>query len=120
LPDPTKTVTKNIDQINSDLSDVSDASLSTELSGVTIYNNRLHKNVKVVHLYALMDIPAIVAPGSWIASIPSEFRPSGDRYIVGVAQDGTTKAFDISSSGHLRNAESIPNKTYYFDSTWII
>jgi hypothetical protein len=106
--------------IIADLSDVSAASISVELSGVTIYNNRLHKNVKVVHLYAVMDIPAIDAPGLWIASIPSEFRPSGDRYVVGVAQDGTTKAFDISSSGHLRNAESIPNKTYYFDSTWII
>lgn len=73
-----------------------------------------------MHLYALINIPAISASGSWIASIPSEFRPSADRYIVGTAGDGTTRAFDISASGHLRNAESIPNKTYYFDSTWIL
>jgi hypothetical protein len=113
-------INSDITTLNSDLSDVSAAFISAELSGVTIYNNSLYKNVKVVHLYAVMDIPAIDSPGSWIASIPSEFRPSGDRYIVGVAQDRTTKAFDISASGHLRNAESIPNKTYYFDSTWII
>ncbi len=109
-----------IAQLRSDVNDVADGSISSELSGVRIYNNRVHKNMKVVHLYALMDIPALGASGSWIASIPSEFRPSRDRNIVGVAQDGTTKAFDISSNGHLRNAESVPNKTYYFDAVWML
>lgn len=109
-----------IKQINSDLADIDSASISAELSGVIIHNNRVHKNAKVVHLYALMDIPAISASGEWIASIPSEFRPSSERAIVGIGVDGIPKAFDISPSGHIRNMEAIPNKTYYFDSTWIL
>lgn len=113
-------VNVNIANLQENVFDVAEASITAELTGVTIYNNRLHKNVNVVHLYAIMNIPAISSSGNWIASIPSEFRPSADRYIVGTAEDGTTRAFDVTASGHLRNAESIPNKTYYFDSTWIL
>lgn len=108
-------------QLNSDLTDVTaSTSITSELSGATVYSNQLHKNVKVVHLYAIIDIPAISYNDAWIAKIPDGFRPSQDRYITGTASDGTTKAFTISTSGHLRNAESIPNKTYYFDTIWIL
>lgn len=113
-------VNGTIANLHENVFDVAEGSITGEMSDVTIYNNRLHKNVKVVHLYALMNIPNIDYNDAWIATIPNEYKPSQDRYITGTASDGTTKAFTISSSGHLRNAESIPNKTYYFDSIWIL
>lgn len=106
--------------LNNDLTDVKSGSISAELSGVRVYNSQLNKNVKVVHLYALIDIPEINYIGEWIAAIPSEFIPSSNKHIIGTARDGTTRTFIITASGHLVNGESIPNIGYYFDSVWIV
>lgn len=113
-------VIETIANLQKNVFNVVASSITSELSGVIVYNNQLHKNVKVVHLYAIMKIPDIDYNDAWIATIPNEFRPSQDRYITGIASDGTTKPFIISTSGHLKNAESIKNKTYYFDTIWIL
>lgn len=124
LPDPTKTVTKNIDQINSDLSAIVNESaghITTGSTHTTIYNEQVVYNKIMAHAYINVTFDALAEGGYWLMIVPDATKPTVAQRVVGI-HSTTHKPymFNIRADGKIENYEAIAQGNYYFDITWII
>jgi hypothetical protein len=127
LPDPTKTITKNIDQINSDLTNKADRSELPEhiTTAITLDPSNISSGVRIDSLYektvgnviALsMDFTTSVVKTAFstlftitdAVPIPTTYY----LFMLESAHTGKPVYFAIDGAGHIKNLEELPTDRY--------
>lgn len=120
LPDPTKTVTKNIDQINSDLSFLASSTLTIIGQVGNVFWNSVEYGKHVARAYISANLIQSDAAGYYFFQVPNATKPTSVQPIIGINRnDGIARQFTIGTDGVIRNSEGIPAGVYYFEMTWL-
>lgn len=112
-------IKKQIDTLNSSLTEIAVGMITPYKSNSVIYTQRVSRINNIVKFTLTCDTSSEIAQGTWLASIPSEFRPKSEQYISGYgANTKRSYLFVISSSGYLQPKEKIPSDNWYFDGIY--
>lgn len=110
---------KQIDALNSSLTEIAVGMITPYKSNSVIYTQRVSRINNIVKFTLKCDTSSEIAQGTWLASIPSEFRPKSEQHILGYgANTKRSYLFVISSSGYLQPKEELPSDNWYFDGIY--
>lgn len=114
-----KIIQDEIDELNSSLTEIEVGAITPYESNSVIYTQRVSRIYNVVKFTLVCDTSSETGQGTWIASIPSEFRPKSEQYVLGYGANAKRSyLFSISSSGYLQPKEKIPPDNWYFDGIY--
>lgn len=114
-----RSLTEKIAAINSSLTEIAVGMITPYESNSVIYTQRVSRINNIVKFTLTCDTSSEIVQGTWLASIPSEFRPKSEQYILGYGANAKRSyLFAISSSGYLQPKEKIPSDNWYFDGIY--
>ena len=104
---------------NSSLTEIAVGMITPYESNSVIYTQRVSRINNIVKFTLTCDTSSEIVQGTWLASIPSEFRPKSEQYILGYGANAKRSyLFAILSSGYLQPKEKIPSDNWYFDGIY--
>lgn len=108
-----------INTLNSSLTEIAVGMITPYESNSVIYTQRVSRINNIVKFTLTCDTSTEIVQGTWLASIPSEFRPKSEQYVLGYGANAKRSyLFAISSSGYLQPKEKIPSDNWYFDGIY--
>ena len=119
LREKQKTRENHKNSLNSALTEIEVGAITPYESNSVIYTQRVSRINNAVKFTLTCNTSSEIAQGTWIASIPSAFKPKTEQYILGYGVNAKRAyLFAISNSGYLQPKEKIPSDNWYFDGIY--